>query len=345
MRQYIYSLIMDERDGFVAALVKSILSFTSFFYGLSVKAIRSIRIFAAKGLPCRVISVGNLTLGGTGKTPTACMLARLLKEEGRDPAVLIRGYGDDEWRMMERLLGDIPVLVGRDRVASGKRALSSFSVDTLILDDGFQHWALKRNLDIILVDSTNPFGNRRLFPRGILREDIKDLKRADIIMLTKTDMGMQRIKEIRDELKRRVPDSPVLESIHNPLNFYDLNGKEEFELSFIKDRRVLALSSIVNTEYFEYTLKSLGANIVSSFHYPDHYDYKENDLTSIIDECKRSDIDTIVTTEKDAVKLIEAQPRSIWYRGLASILVLHVEVKVTDGEQVLRERLRSLYSG
>ena len=108
------------------------------------------------------------------------MLARLLESDGRRPTVLIRGYGDDEWKMLKILLGDVPLIVGKDRLASGREACRKFNADTVILDDGFQHWRLKRDLDIVLIDSTNPFGNRRLFPRGILRETIKSLKRADV---------------------------------------------------------------------------------------------------------------------------------------------------------------------
>ena len=189
MREYIYSLMVDKKNGFTASIMKGVLYVASFFYGLLVKVIRPINIFAAKTLPCKVISVGNITLGGTGKTPMACMLAKALEKEGRKVSVLIRGYGDDEWKMLKRLLGDIPVIVGRDRVSTGRKACNELKRDTVILDDGFQHWRVRRDFDIVLVDSTYPFGNRRLFPRGILREDVRDLRRADIIVLTKTDMA------------------------------------------------------------------------------------------------------------------------------------------------------------
>lgn len=340
MREYIYSLMTDKRDGFIAFIIKGFLSLVSFFYGLVLKIMRPIRIFTAKKLPCKVISVGNLTLGGTGKTPTACLLARFLKKEGRNPTVLIRGYGDDEWKMLESLLDNIPVIVGRDRVSSGRKACSKFQADPVILDDGFQHWRLKRDLDILLVDSTNPFGNRRLFPRGVLREDIKDLGRADIVMLTKTDMASSKLKDVKNELRDRVPHIPILESIHAPLEFYNLTDKKKLEVSFIKDANICSLSSIVNTEYFEYVLKALGADIVSRFHYPDHYNYKQRDLEFITNQCKKLNIDTIVTTEKDAVKLNQIQET----RPRMRILVLRIELKVTDGERILKERLRSLYS-
>ena len=366
IREYLYSLMTDRKKGFIAAALKGILYAVSFFYGLSIGAIRPVRIFASKGVPCRVISIGNLTLGGTGKTPTACMLAKLLKSQGRNPAVLIRGYGEDEWRMLESMLGGIPVIVGRDRISSGREAIEKYNADTVILDDGFQHWRIKRDLDIVLIDSTNPFGNRRLFPRGVLREAIGDLRRADIAMLTKTDMDSGGLQDLKDELRDIAPDMPVLESVHDPVRFSNLADKKELDLGCIKGVNVCCLSSIVNTGYFEYTLsKRLGANIILRLHYPDHYNYQEKDLEYILNECKKRNIDAVVTTEKDAVKLNAirntpfdfAQGRQYALRlgshalttsrsGQAiRILVLCVELKVTNGEEILRERLHSLYSG
>ncbi|MBL7068434.1 MAG: tetraacyldisaccharide 4'-kinase [Candidatus Omnitrophica bacterium] len=342
MREYIYSLMTDRREGLIAALMKVLLSIASLFYGLSVRFIRFINRRTAKSLPCKVVSIGNLTLGGTGKTPTACMVAKFLKSEGKNPCVLIRGYGEDEWKMLESLLGDIPVVVGRDRVSSGSKACSEYNADTVVLDDGFQHWRLKRDLNIVLVDSTNPFGNRRLFPRGLLREEIDGLRRADIIMLTKTDMGSRNLGYIKEELKKRTPDISILESVHSPTEIYNLYGRKALGLSALKERDICVLSSIVNTEYFEYTLKNLGANISARFHYPDHYDYKKSDLEDIIKECKKSGINTIVTTEKDAVKLY-AKRYMLNAKHEMQILVLHIETKVTNGADALYKRLRSLY--
>ncbi len=334
----------DQRDGFFAAIMKSFLSIVSFFYDIAVRITRFIATLKAQALPCKVISVGNLTMGGTGKTPAACMLAKRLKGAGRRPTVLIRGYGDDEWRMLKELLGDIPVIVGRDRLASGKTALSKFNADTIILDDGFQHWRLRRDLDIVLVDSTNPFGNGRLFPRGLLRECTEALRRADMVMLTKTDMARKDLKGVKDKLKKIAPDIPVLESVHKPLGFYLLMSKERLGLDIAKGRRICALSSIENTGYFEHTLKTLGADVAAGFHYPDHYNYKDADLKFVTDECKKQNIDTIVTTEKDAVKLRWTMDDGRWTKNGIRVLVLQVELKVTGEEEALDRRLHSLYS-
>ena len=340
----------DRRDGLVAGILKGVLLVCSFFYGIASSAIKYIKSLSAKRLPCRVISIGNLTLGGTGKTPAACMVAKAIKHAAKRPCVLIRGYGDDEWRMLEEQLGNIPMIVGKDRVSSGIRACSRLNSDTVILDDGFQHWRVKRDMDIVLIDSTNPFGNNHLFPRGIMREDIKGLRRADIIMLTKTDMaGKGRVRDIKEKLNNPSGSKPVVESIHAPVGFYNLDNREREGLSVIKDKKVCSLSGIVNNEYFEYTLKSLGADIALKLHYPDHYNYKETDLQSIIKRCKDLGIDTVVTTEKDAAKLkntVIARSEATKQSGMSQIriLALQIELKVTDGKEILDKRLHTLYS-
>jgi len=340
MKSYIYSLMTDKRKGAFAAAMKGCLSMIAFFYGQAVVVARYLRGLEAKSLSCKVISIGNLTLGGTGKTPATCMLAKLLQGDGRRLSVLIRGYGNDEWKMLKAQLSGVPVIVEKDRIASGKRAVYCYGADTVILDDGFQHWVLKRDLDIVLIDSTNPFGNEKLFPRGILRERIKALRRADIFLLTKTDMGAERIKKIRDLLQNTVAGTPILESVHEPLWLYDIYEHKKLNLDTIKGKKILALSSIANAEYFEYTVKNLNAEIISRIHYSDHYDYKKSDLEYIVEKCKALNIDTIVTTEKDAVKIKNV--RMTVYD--VDILALRIALKVTDGEEVLKERLSSLYN-
>lgn len=339
-REYIYSIMTDSRGGVGAAILKPLLSLISFFYNIASKTVRSFKSRRREALPCKVVSVGNLTLGGTGKTPFTRMLAGLLRDTGHKAAVLTRGYGEDEWKMLKETLDGVPVIVGADRVASGKEACQRFGTDTVVLDDGFQHWRLKRDLDIALVDSTNPFGNRRLFPRGLLREDISGIARADMVVLTKADMGRGNIERTKREIEGIAADRPILESIHSPKGLYDLFAKRDVGFDSIKDTRVCALSSIVNTGYFEYILKNLGARVELSSHYPDHYEYSESDIEDVIAQCKGEDIDTIITTEKDAVKLKGFEAGSS-----VKILVLSVELKITDNEDILKERLSSIHSG
>jgi len=333
--------MIDKENGFIAGIIKGLLWAVSVVYGLFIRIICYVRTKRAKGISCKVISVGNMTLGGTGKTPTACMLAKLLKASGKSPCILIRGYGDDEWKMLKSSLGDIPVIVGPDRVETGRKACSEYGADTVILDDGFQHWGLKRDLNIVLLDSTNPFGNRSLFPRGVLREAGDVLKRADIIVLTKVDMGRSNLEALKRELRERTCDMPLLESVHAPSGLYVLKTKERTDISCLDGLDICALSSVANAGYFEYTLKGLGANIKRSFRYPDHYKYKEADIDRVLNESRTLKVNTIVTTEKDAVKLNAITND----KSAVRILVLQIEAKITDGEEVLHRRLHSLYRG
>jgi len=330
----------DKKRGFFVSILKPLLHLASFCYGAGsglVKFCYKKKFLKSKKPACKVISIGNISLGGTGKTPTACMLAKKLKKHNKNIALLTRGYGDDEWKMMREFLTDIPVIVGPDRVKNSDYAVSKFGVDTVILDDGFQHWKIKRDLDIVLIDSTEPFGNSCLFPRGVLRETPNALKRADIIMLTKTDMNKDELEILKYQVNTVKPDLPILESVYKPKYLRNLLSNERLDLATLKNKRIAVLASIVNVEYFEFILKNMGANIDHRFYYPDHYNYRKKDLNYITKKCEKETIDTIVTTEKDAVKLstIHHPP---------SVLVLHIEPEVTKGEETLNRRIFSLYS-
>ena len=326
----------DKRNGLFASVLKGILFIVSWFYGIISNIIRLFYSRKAGRPGCKVISIGNLTLGGTGKTPTACMLAKRLAGQDKKVAVLIRGYGDDEWKMIKDMLEPIPVIVGPDRVKNSRHAVSEFGVDTVILDDGFQHWKIKKDLDIVLIDSSNPFGNGRLFPRGVLREGLASLKRAGIIMLTKTDMGRDNVEKIKNTIKKIFPEIEFAETVYRPDHLYNLSTKERVGLAAIKGKSIASLSSIVNTEYFEFILKNLGASLKLQLHYPDHHNYTQKDIDNIMEKCKEQRIDTIVTTEKDAVKLKA-------YSLQLTAVVLHIEPEVIKGEEVLTGRLTSLY--
>ena len=288
MREYIYSLMTDKRNGLFASALKGVLFIVSWFYGIISNIIRLFYSRTAGKPGCKVISIGNLTLGGTGKTPTACMLAKYLYRQDKKVAVLIRGYGDDEWKMIKGMLEPIPVIVGANRVKNSRRAVAEFGVDTVILDDGFQHWKIKKDLDIVLIDSSNPFGNGRLFPRGVLRENLSSLKRAGVVLLTKTDMGRDNVERIKNTVKAISPKLEFAETIYKPKYLYDLATREKLDTARIKDKTIASLSSIVNTEYFEFILKKLAADIKSRLHYPDHHDYTQKDIDNILKKCKKN---------------------------------------------------------
>ena len=336
--------MMDKRSGWVFEILKAVLWIASVLYGAGI-VVRAIlykfKIFETHSVPMKVISVGNITLGGTGKTPFVVELVRIFREEFRkEPAVLIRGYGWDESAMLKIKLKDTPILVGEQRTKSALRAIKLYASDTAILDDGFQHWELGRDLDIVLIDSHKPFGNGCLFPRGVLREGKNSLKRADIVVLTKIDSGSVDTGQLKSEIRKIRGDIEILEAVHRPRHFYDTKQRKDLELSKVSGKRVVLLSSIGDPGYFEDTIKGLGAIVVEHIAFGDHHNYGESDRTRIIKRCSERAFDFIVTTEKDAVKLARM---SITFSD-HTVLVLVITTDIIKGREALIGRLHSLYN-
>jgi tetraacyldisaccharide 4'-kinase len=281
----------------------------------------SLGLLNPKRFPCPVVSVGNITVGGTGKTPLVMALARGLKERGISVAILSRGYkgknapgplvsdgqitflspeesGDEPFLMAKALKG-IPILVGKDRFVNGRTALQRFSVRGLLLDDGYQHLQLYRDLDILLIDSHIGFGDHHLLPRGILREPLTHLRRADLFLLTKVE-NSETCQCLEAKLHQLHPSSQVFHSHYEPLGL--IGPEEEWEeLHSLKGKRVLALSVIADPDYFSSLLRKCGMEIVEEVIFPDHHLYTTKDLAAI--EEKGRGVDWVVTTEKDMVKL------------------------------------------
>ncbi|MBI5675215.1 MAG: tetraacyldisaccharide 4'-kinase [Nitrospirae bacterium] len=294
-------------------------------YGIVLKIARLLK--KPKKLPCKVISIGNITLGGTGKTPAVMALAEEAKRRGYKPCILTRGYkgkakdpcfvtkgekplmnasqaGDEAFLMAEALSG-VPIIKCADRYEGGIFTLNSQlkilnSKLVFILDDGFQHWQLHRDRDILLIDATNPFDNGKLFPEGKLREPLSALKRADIIVLSKADMAdKKRVTACISKIKRYSTDVPIYTSSHVPAALINVSGESE-SIDTLKERRVYAFSGIANPYHFEALLKSMGAEIVKSKRFRDHHHYPQGDIDKMIKEAGGMDI---ITTEKDMVKL------------------------------------------
>ena len=351
LREYFYSLITDERKGFWASIFKFFLLLASFIYGLGIRVILlgyKVGISRSRRLNCKVISIGNITWGGTGKTTLIQMLAKRLAADGRKPAVLIRGYGEDEDRILKRALLDIPVFVGRDRIKCGNRAIDEYSVDTILLDDGFQHWRLDRDVDILTINSLDPFGNGHLIPRGILREPVAGLKRADLFFLTKTDLvKKERLSGIKERLKRLRPDALLVESIHKPVCLYSPAKRERVGLDAIRGEPVALLSGIGDPKSFQRTVEALGAKIVLNFTFLDHHRYTTKDLKSLVGSCLASDVRTVITTQKDMIRLqdILGQGSKTPDTLGVHILALQIQLEVTKGEEILDGLLSTIFSG
>lgn len=344
MKNFIYSLMADKRNGAAYALFKFILYIASLFYGAGIFArglLYKFGVFKTERVPMKIISVGNLTLGGTGKTPFVITLAQVLEDEiRRGTCILIRGYGWDEQAMLKKKLPDIPILVGENRVKSSHRAIKLYGSDAAILDDGFQYWELARSLDIVLIDSRCPFGNGHLFPRGILREPRRAIRRADIVVFTKVDKKRADMEALKEDLKKLNGRLIFLEAIHRPKSFYDPRVRRDVNLSAAAGKRVILLSSIGDPVYFEETLKDLGANVIEHIAFSDHHNYSQSDAKLIMKRCGERAFDLLVTTEKDAVKLSRM---SISF-GKYVTLILVIDMEITAGREILIDRLHSLYS-
>lgn len=345
MKKFIYSLMTDRQNGAAYAPFKFILYIVSLLYGVGVFTrglLYKSGIFKAERVPIKIISVGNLTLGGTGKTPFVIKLAQILEDEiKKGTCILIRGYGWDEQAMLKKRLPDIPILVGENRVKSSRRAIKLYGSDAAILDDGFQYWELARSLDIVLIDSRCPFGNGHLFPRGILRETKRAIGRADIVVFTKVDKERWGVEALKEDLKRLNERLAFMEAVHKPKSFYDPRARRDINLSAVAGKRVILLSSIGDPVYFEETVKGLGANVIEHIAFSDHHNYSQADARLIMKRCGERAFDLLVTTEKDAVKLSRM---SISF-GKYATLILAIEMEITLGKETLIDRLHSLYSG
>ncbi len=309
-------------------------------------------------LGCQVISVGNITAGGTGKTPMVEALARVLRQKGRRLAILSRGYrktedpktrkahkrsqrkvplvvsdghkllldserSGDEPFMLARNLEGVAVLVGKDRVNSGRYAVRTFGCDTLLLDDGFQYQRLKHRLDLVLVDAGNPFGNGNVLPRGILREPLRNLRRARFICITK--VHGRDTTALRARIRSLNPDAGLMECDHVPCLLRDAFSAEERPLSDLRGRRVFSVAGIASPRSFESSLEDLGATLVGFRHYADHHRYSAREIADVLAEAREKGADMVVTTEKDAVRMprIDGAPVPVRY--------LRIEIRFNSG--------------
>ena len=317
-------------------------------YGGAVRArslFYSLGLLKTRTLPCPVISIGNITVGGTGKTPLVMALAKGLMERGISVAILSRGYrgkrisepvvsdgktiflspeesGDEPFLMAKTCRG-IPVLVGKDRFTNGRIALQRFGVKGLLLDDGYQHLPLHRNINILLIDSHIGFGDHTLLPRGILREPLSHLCRADVFLLTKVE-NPQTVQPLEKKIHEIHPSSQVFHSHYEPVSLVGPKDEEE-KLDSLKGRKIIALSGVANPVYFSSILRKCGAEIIKEVIFPDHHPYTPEDLSSIEEKSKRADC--IVTTEKDMVKLKRLDIHRLPVR------VLRIELKIWEEEE------------
>ncbi len=374
MKGYLYNLATDRYQGFFCGIVKVFLLFLSGIYGLIIRFLSVFYGLKPRRLGCKVISVGNISLGGTGKTPLVEYIASLLKERGHKVAILTRGYkGEgkmassishmanrislrlfdrrfaisdkpiseaDEAQMLNRNLADIPVIVDADRYRGAKTAIRDYAADTVILDDGFQQWRIKKDLEIVVIDATNPFGNRRLLPRGILREPLSSLRRADIFVLTKADLAADS-SGTRDFLRRVNNSALIAEAKHSPRGLYLLGDKAHmFHYQALKDKRAGLVSGIGDPGSFEEVVKRMGISIGLTFRFDDHHYYSRRDLADIFARCREKNIGIVITTEKDAARLSQ---EAVSAEGI-QVLVLRIQLELTKNEEGFIDGLSRIYN-
>ena len=302
------------------------LALLSGLYGLGVRIrLKAYACVNRRCLPGFVVSVGNLTVGGTGKTPAACMLAEWAMDGGYRPAILSRGYGGhyrtrvhvvsdehgihagptqagDEPVLLARKLKGVPVILSKKRYLAGSLAAEKYKSNFFILDDGFQHLALKRDLDLVLIDAATPFGNGHLLPWGPLREPVDQLKRADALILTRSggDPGGDGLKGM---IREQLPDKAVYRADHIPEKVIFPYKKRDYGPGFLKGRRLLGFAGIARPEIFRQTLVRLGGDPVFFTGYPDHHVFTRKDLDHLVAKKAELKADYLLTTEKDWVKM------------------------------------------
>lgn len=304
------------------------------------------KILKIKEIPeVNIICIGNITVGGTGKTPAVQFFAKLLSKEGKKVAVVSRGYrgkrkvdplivsdgknilttskesGDEPYIHAMNL--KVPIIVGRDRYTACKLAVEKFNVDTIILDDGFQHRKLKRDRDIVLIDATNPFGWNALLPKGTLREDFKKAtERVSDFIITKSDLiGERELERLKRFLKINYK-KPVSVAKHGVTSLCDINGNAK-PLFWVTGKRVLLFSGLANPLNFEKTVISLNPEYIERIDFIDHHNFKMKDFENIEKRAKLMDADYIITTEKDLVKI----PKNL---KMDNLLVLKIEFTMIE---------------
>jgi len=331
IKNYYIDLVKGKRKGALDVLFSFLLHMVSFVYGFFVKLFFScyqaglVKTYKPN---CRVISIGNISWGGTGKTPMTEAVAKHFVQKGKKPAVLIRGYGDDEVYMLQDKLRGVAVLAGRDRIKTARQAQDEHSVDTIILDDGFQHWRMGRDLDIVLVDASFPFGNKKIIPAGILREPLSSLGRADMFVLTNAELA-EDLSVLKSELNKYNSQAQLYEAKHVPVSLSNAIIKERQELATLKDRRIGLLCGIANPDSFERVVSSLDAKVFLKFYFTDHHHYRKADLERLEKTCLDKGINTVVTTEKDLPRLLPLLKST---KLSIELLVLGIELKIVENE-------------
>lgn len=367
LEQWGADVIFGRAKGFRASLMRMLMLGLSWVFRGMVQLRISLYRWGWKPqgyLGAQVISIGNLTVGGTGKTPVVELLSRSLRDRGRKVAILSRGYkskklgraqkwqdaggkmipgermpkvvstgtellldskfAGDEPFMLARNLDGVAVIVDKNRVKGARFAVGQLEVDTLLLDDGMQYLDIAHSLDVVLIDSRSPFGTESLLPRGTLREPPRNLRRASYILITKCDGSSN--AELITRIRKYNPTADIIECAHGPIHLQGLYSKERKPLDFLEGKWVGAISAIAVPENFENSLSRLGAKVEIKRRFSDHYRFNRRDVDKFMQRCVERDMEMIVTTEKDAVRFPRPSEINV------PIYFLRIEVQILSGQ-------------
>lgn len=361
IQSYLYKMVHGEAKGVLANIFMMVLYFFSFIYCQLLELKLTFYrwgLLKQYRLDCHVISLGNITVGGTGKTPTAQRLAVAIRDMGYKVVILNRGYrakwkgevgvvsdgekiymsateAGDEAFLLAKNLPKVPVLIGADRAVTGRYAVEQLHADVVILDDGYQHWRLVRDLDILLIDAINIFGNNYMLPRGTLREPLDHLDRADVCLLTKVDQAnSDACSIIKNTVKKYNEKALIVTSVHSPKYFVEVAdwykgaSNHTTPIDSLKGKKVTAVSAIGNPASFEQTISDVGAEVIDSVRFADHHDYTMAEMQIIMDNAIECGSDALIITEKDLVKIPAEFIHSS--RDLP-VYVLSMEIAFIDG--------------
>ena len=348
IQEYFYELVSGRKSGIEATVLRGGLRLFEIPYR-SVVSVRNLcydkQMLSQHRFDVPIISVGNLTLGGTGKSPMVAWLCRFFLERKRHPGLVSRGYGkgttegNDEFLEMSRRFPTVLHLQDTNRAEAIQKLLRAEQVDLIILDDAFQHRRVERNLDMVLLDATAPFGFDHVFPRGTLREPLKNLRRADIVLLTRSNLidESERLR-IRRQVLAIHPNIVWGETVHVPTSLVSLDDFGNESLESICNQSALAFCGIGNPAAFRKTLEQCGVRIAELIPFPDHYRYTAADAEKLVRTAKELGTDCILCTMKDVVKLNRSN-----FAGFP-LKAVSIEIQFTVGESVVCERLMNLQS-
>ncbi len=368
--QYIFHIAHAPERPWYAFILLGLLRGLSYVYGFGARVnlwLYEAGILSRRKLDCCVISIGNITVGGTGKTPTAQRVAMMVKNMGYRVVILNRGYrshwdkplgvvsdgkkifmtsyeAGDEAYLMAKMMPGIPVVIGKNRDVTGSYAVDNLHAEVIIMDDGYQHWQLNRDLDIVLVDTLNLFGNGNLLPRGILREPLSHLNRADMFLFTKSDQSSQLTRtSLMENIRQYNTEAPIVESIHHAKEFVEIADwykgiqQNPLPLEELKGKRVMVFSAIGNPSSFEQNVSGCGLEILEAIRYPDHHDYGMLEMQYIAERASTLKADALITTGKDAVKI---PTEFIYFNRDIPLYVMNMDIMITRNEEIFDRKLK-----